>query len=88
MGFSFVIPKIVLVYLYETLFHYAMHYSDFLMTPAIFNRVIPVCYVIFHFFFLGEDLEPTKIHVVEPAIEERSLHQLFIQMITCRFSEI
>ncbi len=88
MGFSFVVPKRVLIYLYEILFHYAMHYSDFLKTTAIFNRVIPVCNVTFHFFFLGEDLEPTKIPVVEPAIEERSLQQLFIQMITCRFLEI
>ncbi len=68
MGFSFVVPKMVLVYLYENLFHCAMHYSDSLMTPAIINRVIPVCNVIFHFFFLGKDLEPTKIPVEEPAI--------------------
>jgi hypothetical protein len=78
----------VLIYLYEILFHYAMLYSDSLMTTAIFNRVMPVCNVSFHFFFLCEDLEPTKIPAVEPAIEERSLHQLFKQMITCRFLEI
>jgi len=79
VGFSFVVPKMVLIYLYEILFHYAMHYSDSLMTTAIFNRVVPVCNIIFHFFFLCEDLEPTKIPVLEPAIEEQSLHQLFIK---------
>jgi hypothetical protein len=79
---------LVLIYLYEILFHYAMHYSDSLMTTAIFNRVITVCNVFFHFFFLAEDLEPSKIPVVKPALGEWSLHQLFLQMITCRFLDI
>jgi hypothetical protein len=37
VGFSFVVPKMVLIYLYEILFHYAMQYSDSLKTTAIFN---------------------------------------------------